>query len=286
MEATAKKNTVKYIFMIIAILIIIINIFPLIWLTLSGFKTKADFLSYEFRFFPSIWTADNYVGLLTNNMTSVYFPRFASLSMSMFMTALVAVTALICSLYLNSTAAYVFARLRFKGQKILWVYYAFTMFVPNMAIMIPCYRICSSLQIMNTFFVLIMPGVVYVWSIFFYRQFYLSVPKSLEEAARVDGCGRIGIYFKIFLPMSATPFVIMGISVFQGFWNSYIWPIMTIDSPYLMQINQLIAYFKSSYGIEWQYLIASSALASIPLVVILFVFQRFIVQGVKISGIK
>ncbi|MDR3319279.1 MAG: carbohydrate ABC transporter permease [Clostridiales bacterium] len=286
MTAATRKKISVIVFIAVAAIVVLSCIFPLFWLYTSGFKIPSDFLSYDFRLFPSQWTADNYSGLITDNLSGAYLPKYSSVVQSVYATLTVASVALVLSLFTNSAAAYVFARLNFKGKKIVWLYYAVTMFVPNMAVMIPCYQIVSSLGMLNTFWGLTLPGVPYVWSIFFYRQFYLSVPRSLEDAARVDGCGRIRIYFRIFLPLSGTPFVIMGISVFQGFWNSYIWPIMTVDNPMLMQLNQLISYFKSSQGTQWHYLIAGSALASVPLIVLLVVFQKFIIQGVKISGIK
>lgn len=133
---------------------------------------------------------------------------------------------------------------------------------------------------------LILPGVVYVWSIFFYRQFYLGMPTSLEDAARIDGCGRFKIYANIFLPMSATPFVIMGISVFQGYWNSYLWPAMVVSDPALYQINQLVVYLKPDRSIPWHLLMAASTVACIPLVILLLILQRYIMQGIKITGVK
>jgi multiple sugar transport system permease protein len=286
MGALVKKKSAKILYGVLAALLLFTSVSPLVWLFLSGFKPAADFLSYEFRLLPSKWTAGNFAALLANDAAGSYLPKFSSVAQSLYATFAVASFALVCSLFVNSAAAYVFARLSFKGKKAVWAYYAATMFVPAMAVMIPCYQVCSRLGLMNTFWALSLPGIPYVWSIFFYRQFYLSVPRSLEDAARVDGCGRIAIYFRVFLPLSGTPFVIMGISVFQGFWNSYIWPIMTVDNPALMQINQLISYFKSSQGTQWNYLIAASVIASVPLLVLLFVFQRFIIQGVKISGIK
>lgn len=285
-KAGGKRTALKVVFIVVAALIIVICVFPLIWLILSGFKPASDFLSGKFTFFPTKWTVANYWELLSNNTSSRLLPKYASLPRSIVATFMVASFSLVLSLFVNSAAAYVFARLNFRGKKLAWGYYALTMFMPAMAVQIPCYQVCNALGLLNSFWVLCLPGVPYVWSIFFYRQYYLSVPRSLEEAAKVDGCSKIGIYFKLFLPMSATPFVIMGISVFQGFWNSYVWPVLTVNNPHLMQVNQLIIYFKSSRGTQWNYLMAASAVSSIPLLLILLIFQKYIMQGVKISGIK
>lgn len=260
--------------------------FPFLWMVISGFKTKADILVTPFRFFPKVWTFDNYRKLFVNQVDTYLFPRGASFLRSLFVTFAISLTAMFASLLINSMAAFAFARLNFPGKKAVWSYYAITMFVPNIAIMIPCFQVVNKLGMTNSLSALIIPGLVYVWSIFFYRQFYLGMPKSLDDAARIDGCSSLRIYFDIYLPMSKTPFVIMGISVFQGFWNSYIWPTMVMQNTKFYQVNQLVAFFRSSQEIAWDMLLASSALATIPMIVILFVFQKYLLQGIKISGLK
>ncbi|MDE6273441.1 MAG: carbohydrate ABC transporter permease, partial [Clostridiales bacterium] len=195
--------------------------------------------------------------------------------------------ALVLSLIVNSLAAYAFARLEFPGKKALWMVYAVNMFIPNIAILIPCYYVVTKMGMIDTLFVLILPGVTYIWSIFFYRQFYLGIPRSIEEAALIDGCSRVGIYFRIFVPMSVTPFIIMGLSVFQGFWNSYLWPSMVLsEETWLYQVNQLIAYFRNTQGTHWDLLLAGTVITCIPLVILLVFMQKYIMQGIKISGIK
>lgn len=264
---------------------ILISVFPFLWVVISSFKPLAEIESIQFYFFPKKWTVENYVQLFQSN--SVYFPRGASFLGSIGMTLFVSVTALALSLVVNSLAAYAFARLEFPGKKIIWAVYAVNMFVPNIAILIPCYYVVSKLGMLNNVMVLILPGVAYIWSIFFYRQYYLGIPRSIEEAALIDGCSRFGIYLKMFVPMSVTPFIIMGLSVFQGFWNSYLWPMMTVQAnPALYQVNQLIAYFRNSQGTAWDLLLAGTVVTCIPLIVILVFMQKYIMQGIKISGIK
>lgn len=283
---SGKKHAVYTVLVVLAVILSFIGIFPFLWMAISGFKPKTEVLATPFRFFPKVWTFDNYKMLFINKPDTYLFPKGASFLGSLGVTFAVSISALALSLIINSMAAYAFARLKFPGKRIAWAYYAVTMFVPNIAVLIPCFKVVSVLHLNNTVFALVLPGLVYVWSIFFYRQFYLGMPQSLEDAARIDGCGRLGIYFKIFIPMSATPFVVMGISVFQGYWNSYIWPTMTIQTPALYQVNQLIAFFRSSQEIAWNMLLASSTIAAIPMIVLLFVLQKYIMQGIKISGVK
>lgn len=265
--------------------IIFICVFPFLWVLISTFKSTAEIQSIKFHFFPKQWTFENYKNLFASN--SVYFPKGVSFVRSLGMTFLVAIVALGLSLAVNSLAAYAFGRLRFPGKKALWTLYAINMFVPNIAVLIPCYYVVTKLHMINNFWVLVLPGVTYIWSIFFYRQYYLGIPKSLEEAALVDGCSRFGIYLRVFLPMSVTPFIVMGLSVFQGFWNSYIWPSMTVfGNADLYQVNQLIAYFRNSQGTSWDMLLTSTIVSSIPSIVILIIIQKYIMQGIKITGMK
>lgn len=284
-KAKLLKTVGKVLMWIVGAIIILIGVFPFLWVVLSSFKPLTEIQSIKFHFFPQKWTGDNYVALFS--ATNRYFPRGTSFVQSLGMTLLVSFLALVLSLIVNSLAAYAFARLEFPGKKILWAVYAINMFIPNIAILIPCYLVVSKMGMTDTLSVLIFPGITYIWSIFFYRQYYLGIPRSIEEAALIDGCSRIGIYFRMFIPMSVTPFIIMGLSVFQGFWNSYLWPSMVLsDNMGLFQVNQLIAYFRNTQGTHWDLLLAGTVITCIPLIIILIVMQKYIMQGIKISGIK
>ena len=118
------------------------------------------------------------------------------------------------------------------------------------------------------------------------RQFYLSTPVALEEAAMMDGASRWRIFTSIFLPQSLAPFVVVGVASFLGYWNAYVWPILTIQSPELTQIMQYLGNFRSERGNEWGLLMAGSILAALPTILLVLVFQRWIVNGVRISGLK
>ena len=265
--------------------LIFIGLFPFLWVVLSSFKPLTEIQSIRFAFFPKKWTAENYAALFAG--ANRYFPQGTSFLRSVGMTLAVSGISLVLSLLFNSMAAYAFARLEFPGKKLMWTVYAMNMFIPNIAILIPCYYVVSKMGLIDTLPALILPGVTYIWSIFFYRQYYLGIPRSVEEAALIDGCSRLGIYFRIFIPMSVTPFIIMGLSVFQGFWNAYLWPSMIlIDSTELFQVNQLLAYFRNTQGTHWDLLLAGTVIACIPLIVILVIMQKYIMQGIKISGIK
>lgn len=260
----------------LVILISVSVLFPLAWMAIAGFKGKTEVLSSPFQFFPEIWRIQNYVDILND-------PAFARAMVVTFVGALI-FTAL--SLVVNSIAAYAFARLDFQGKRFWWIYCVMPMFIPSMAILLTSFVVVSKLGMLDTLAVLIIPGVASAGQMFFMRQFYLGMPIALEEAALIDGCSRWQIFLKIFVPQSFAIFVVVGIGSYLAYWNAYVWPILTITNPDLTQIMQYLGQFRSSRGNEWGQLMAGSTLAAMPTVVLLLVFQRFIVSGVRISGIK
>lgn len=261
---------------LIGIIVVLLSLFPLVWMAISGFKSKEEVLAYPFKFLPTEWQFSNYLHLFDTNV----FIR------SMGITFLGAVIFAFLVIFINSMAAYVFARLDFPFKNFWWVYVILTMFIPGMAILIPSYIVVAKLHMLNTLAVLILPGVAGAGSVFFIRQFYLGIPTELEEAAMIDGASRFKIYLHIFLPLSLPPFVIVGIGAFLGYWNSFIWPIMTISDERLYQIMQLLAYFRSTQNTEWAMIMAGSTLAAIPTIILMLIFQRYIIQGIKIAGLK
>ena len=205
------------------------------------------------------------------------------------MTLLVAFLGMFCSLFVNSLAGYAFARLNFPLKKLLWVIVITTMFIPNITILLTSLSVVASLGMMNTIWVLVIPGVASAYNMFFFRQFYLGFPKDYDEAARVDGCNSFQIFFKIYLPNSVTPMVIMGAGSFIGYFNSYLWPTLTIDNEHTqyMQIMSLInSLYNDRTTLGYGAVLAASFIAIIPAVVVFFIVQRFIRDGIALTGVK
>jgi multiple sugar transport system permease protein len=251
-------------------------LFPLAWMAIAGFKGRQEVLRSPFQFFPDMWRWSNYADIIKDQ-------QFTRAMLVTFAGALI-FTGL--SLVVNSMAAYAFARLEFRGKKYWWVYCIMPMFIPSMAILLTSFVVVSKLGMLNTMAVLIIPGVASAAQMFFLRQYYLNFPIAVEEAAMIDGASRWQIFLKVFLPQSAAPFVVVGIGSYLAYWNAYVWPILTITDPDLTQIMQFLGTFRSDRGNDWGLLMAGSTLASLPTIALLLVFQRYIVNGVRISGIK
>lgn len=261
---------------LLAVVFIAVALFPLAWMAIAGFKSKTEVIRTPFQFFPEVWHWENYTQILSD-------PAFVrSLTISFAGSILFAAL----SLTVNSLGAYAFARLDFSFKRTLWVVVITTMFIPGMAILLTSFIVVTRLQMLDTLAVLVIPGAASAAHVFFMRQFYLNVPVALEEAALLDGASRWQIYRYIFLPMSKPVFVVVGMTSFLAFWNSYVWPIMTITSPDLFQIQQYLATFRSARSTELGLLMAGSTLAALPVIVLFLVFQRYIIGGIKISGLK
>lgn len=260
----------------VAVLIIGAALFPLAWMAIAGFKSKQEVVRTPFQFFPEVWRLENYRTILDD-------PAFVR---TLAITGLGAVLFTLLSLTVNSFAAYAFARLDFHFKRALWVVVISTMFIPGMTILLTSFIVVTKLHMLDTLAVLVLPGAAAAVHVFFIRQFYLNIPRNLEEAAMIDGCGKFEIFVKLFVPLSKPPFVVVGITSFLVFWNAYVWPVMTITSPDLYQVQQYLATFRSERSSELAMLMAGSTLAAAPVIVLFLIFQRQIIANIKMAGLK
>lgn len=274
-----RKKTFTIVCTIIALFAAAVSLFPLFWMIISTFKNSKEILKANpLRFFPSVWTTENYVKLFED--TTYPFLR------SMGSTAFVAITAALLSITINSMAAYAFARLDFRGKTALWRYAIFAMYIPGITILVTSFIVVTQLGMLDSYAVLIFPGLAGAYAIFFFRQFFLAMPMAVEEAALIDGASRFRIFWNIFIPNAKSPYVIMGTGAFLGYWNSFLWPAMTVTSSKYMQVMQVIRSYNNMYANKYGVVLAGSALAALPPIICFLCFQRYIVKGLMISGIK
>lgn len=262
--------------LVLVALIALSSLLPLAWMAMAGFKGKTEVLKTPFQFFPDVWITENYAQILQD-------PQFVR---AMSVTFVGAAVFTLLSLIVNSLAAYAFARLEFRLKRFFWIFCITPLFIPGFAILLTSFVVVSGLGMLDTMAVLIIPGVASSFQMFFIRQFYLGIPVALEEAAMIDGASRWRIFTTIFLPQSRAPFVVVGVASFLAFWNAYVWPILTIQNPDLFQIQQYLGNFRSERGNEWGLLMAGSLLSVLPLITLVLIFQRYIVNGVRISGLR
>lgn len=270
---------------IVLVFVLFFLFFPLFLTIISMFKDKKEVFPQDFHVFPYNWSFDNFTRLFYLQYTSIGINFFASLGM----TLLVATMGMVCSLFVNSLAGYAFARLNFPGKKIIWVFVIMTMFIPGITILLTSIEVVASLGMMNTIWVLVVPGVASAYNIFFFRQFYLGFPKDYDESARVDGCNSFSIFFRIYLPSSSTPMVIMGAGTFMGYFNAYLWPTLTIDGDH-KELAQIMTTINKLFGdateLGYGAVLAAAFIALIPAVFIFIIVQRYIKEGIALTGVK
>ncbi|MBR1581894.1 MAG: carbohydrate ABC transporter permease [Bacilli bacterium] len=278
-----KRKVIKTLILsLICLIVVAIILFPIIWMLPAAFKGKVEIWALPNTWLPKVFKFDNFEKIFSDNLMNDI--SFVS---SLGATSLVSVIAVVCSLIVNMFAAYVFANFEFRGKNFLWYYFLITMFIPGITILLTSIRVVSVLKMTDTIAVLIIPGLVSAYNIFFFRQFYFGIPRSLEEAAIIDGCSRFRIFFKVFLPMSVTPMVIIGVSVFMGYWNSFMWPTLTIvNNSAIAQVMQVIRQLNSTYSGEYGVVIAATLISILIPLTLFTIFQKKIIAGIAISGLK
>ena len=256
---------------------------PYLWMILSSVKPQVEIFKYVYplswrTFIPETFTLDAYRELFH----LVPFPFSRYFLNSVFVAT--SVTAL--SLGVNALAAYAFARLEFPGRGILFGIFLSTMIVPFEVLAIPLYMQVRWFGWVNTYQALIIPWVANPLGIFLLRQFFQEIPKELEEAARIDGCSYAGAFRRIVLPNSVPALVAFALIRFQASWDAFIWPLIAAPAAEKRVIQVAIASFVTEVQTRWDLTFAASTMATIPIIVVFLVLQRYYVQGVIMSGLK
>lgn len=257
----------------VAWVVALIMMFPVLWLILGALTPAAETFS---RGLPTSLTFDNLYYVLTE----IPFPQYLMNS------AIVSGTVTIAALLFHSMAAYALARLRFPGRDTSFVLMISTMLVSLPVILVPLFLIVKQLGLVDTYGGLILPVIFNAFGIFLLRQYYLNIPKELEEAAELDGCGYPGIYWHVVLPLSRPILSSLAVLFFLTNWNSFLWPLTITRSPNLNVIQLGISTLQGEYSSAWNLILAGSLLAAIPTVVIFVIGQRWLIDSLKTSGLK
>ena len=192
----------------------------------------------------------------------------------------------VVALLFHSMAGYALARLRFPGREAIFLTMFSTFLVSLPVIIVPLFIVVRALGMLNSFSGLIIPAIFNAFGIFLLRQFYLSVPRELEEAALIDGAGFLRIYWSIILPLSRPILSALAILFFLANWNSFLWPLTITRDPELRLVQVAIASFQGQYTAAWNYIMAASTVVALPMLVLFLIFQRQIMDSLKTSGLK
>jgi multiple sugar transport system permease protein len=189
-------------------------------------------------------------------------------------------------LLFSSLAAYAFARLRFPGRDVLFLVFLGTMMVPFHVTLIPSYLIVRWLGWLDTYQALIVPRLVSAFGIFLLRQYDFTIPTELDEAALIDGCSRLGVWWRIILPLSQPALAALAIFAFLFAWNDFLWPLVVTNNPEMRTIQLGLAMFQGRYGTQWTYLMAGTVTATIPGILVFLLGQKRFIEGITLTGLK
>jgi multiple sugar transport system permease protein len=254
----------------------LLMLLPLVWMFITSIETLPETRHFPPHLIPSGIHWRNYPDALD----AAPFGRFF-LNSFLVTAASVAGNLVFCSL-----AGYAFARLRFFGRDVLFVLLLATLMVPFQVIMIPTFLIVHKLGLVNSLGALILPNLVTPFGIFLLRQFFRTLPIELEEAARIDGCSRLGVLLRVVLPLSMPALATLGIVTFLWTWNDFLWPLIVITSTDHSTVQLGLASFQGAHQTNWSLLMAGNMMALAPMLVVFVVAQRWFVQSIAASGVK
>lgn len=250
---------------------------PFAWMLLSSFKPLTEIFAQPPALFPVEWTTEGY----DKAFTGADFVR------GFWNSTYIAVVVTVVSLLTSTMAAYAFARIDFRGSKVLFMVFLATMMVPGQLTIIPLYVIMGWLGWIDTHAALIVPAALFnAFGVFLLRQYVRGIPKELDEAAELDGANRFRIFTTMILPLLRTPLTALGIFTFLGQWNNFFGPLIFLNSDANFTLPLLVNQFKGQYGADWTALMSATTLVAAPLLVIFAIAQRQIVDGIALSGSK
>jgi multiple sugar transport system permease protein len=277
-QARAKRTISLTLSYVALALVTFLMIFPLLIVVIVSFTPNAVTQTWPPKIIPSAWTLDNYTSL---------FQRLP-IGRELLNTIVFAGAVTIISVFFDSLAAYGLSRVDFKGRGILLAVLIATMMIPAMALLIPVYKLLGSMGLVNSYLGIIIPRMADVGGIFLLRQFFISIPKDLDNAARIDGAGEFRIFAQIILPNAVPAILTVGMFNFMGNWNDLLWPLIMTSKPETRTITAGLAMLTghgssvTPYGV----VMAGALISALPLLIVFFFVQKRFVEGIAMTGMK
>jgi len=249
---------------------------PFIWMILTSFKDMSEIYVYPPKWLPSRLNLENYI----NAFSAAPFGRYY------FNSVFVAAAVTFGQLITCSLAAFAFARLRFWGRDVLFFIFLGTMMIPYNVTMIPSFMVLYWLGWIDSYAALIVPGLASAFGTFLLRQFFMTIPKELEEAAYIDGATKLQVLRKVIVPLAKPALATLSIFTFMGVFNDFIWALIVINSETMNTVQLGLAIFRDRYLTQWDLLMAGSVTAVLPILIVFFFAQKYFIQGITLSGLK
>jgi multiple sugar transport system permease protein len=250
---------------------------PFGWMLVASLRSKTEFFRQVGALLPSGPHWENYLSAWTTVPFGAFFLN----------SVIVAVAVTLGQLATCSLAAYAFARMQFRGRDALFIAYLATMMAPAQVTMIPLFIMMVKLRWIDSYAALIVPSLASAYGCFLLRQFFMTIPGELEDAARIDGASHWGIYGRIMLPLSKPALAAFGVIAFLGSWNSFVWPLIVINRPSMKTLPIGLQSLQGFYGdANWAVLMAGAVIAALPMLALFLCAQRFIIEGITLTGLK
>src|SRR5690349_948686 len=269
------RQIVRY---VVLIVLAVIFISPLLFMLVTSFKTRIEAAGIPPTWIPKNPTLDAYRTVLDSPGTPV-LRWFANSMIAATANALLVVAS-------SALAAYPLARMSFRGKRIVFALIIATLFVPPVILVIPNYLIVGKLRWLDTLLAVIIPGAASAFGVFFLRQFFLSLPRELEEAARLDGANSFQTFLRVILPLARPALITLALLAFLTNYNDFLWPVYVLFSPESQTLPAGLSTLQSANSVRYDLLMAGAVIASVPVLIAFVLLQRFIIEGVSRSGLK
>ena len=273
-----QKNFFKYLLYGILIVYAVLTLYPFIWAFTASFKPLKEIVSGDLSFIPKEFTTDAYAYI---------FGRSSLFSQWFINAVIISVIGTTVNIFLNTMAGYALARLSFPGRQRIFYGLLAMMMVPSQVLLIPNYLILVNLGLLDSFGALIIPAAINIGNIFMMRQFFVSFPKDIEEAASIDGLGRFQTFFKIVMPLAMPSIATQAVFTFMGFWNEFMKPMLYISTPSRYTLTLGLQTFQAKDGgVRWDHTMAASIITIIPIIAIYLIFNKYFLKGIRMDGEK
>ncbi|MDD3460680.1 MULTISPECIES: carbohydrate ABC transporter permease [unclassified Mesotoga] len=277
MRSKRKSNIIVYsISYTLLIAFSIIMIMPFVWMILSTFKDQSELMRFPPKFLPDRFTLKNYAEVFS----SVPFLRYYLNSI------LITTVAVTLTLLTSSLAGFAFAKYRFRGRNSIFKTLLGAMMIPFPVTIIPLYIMIYNLGLVDTYLALIITGSVSIFGVFLMRQFIVTIPDDLIDAARIDGCSEFQIFRIIVIPNIRAPLSALAIFSFMATWNAFLWPLLVVNNDEHRTVQLGVQYFTQRYGDLMHLQITAAAMAVIPIVVLYLILQKQFIEGITMTGLK
>ena len=254
-----------------------VMLFPLLWLIGTSFKSPTeDIFSFPPQLLPAAPTLKNFQTVWETYPFGQYLTN----------SAIVAILTVSLNLLFCSLAAYPLARLKFRGREVIFALVLATIVIPFQIVMIPLYILTVNLGLRNTYLGIIFPNLASAFGIFLLRQAFQGVPSELEEAARIDGCSELGIWWNVMIPAIRPALFTLAIFVFIGSWSDFLWPLIVLDRPEYYTLPLAVANLAGSFSLDWRLVAAGSVISIAPILLLFLFLQRYIIPTDVGSGVK